>query len=95
MLAGLILRGVSFDFRAKTSVSQKPLWDKAFKFGSLLTSFCQGYMLGRYVLGFAEGWQATGFAILSGLGVSGSGFTFYLRVKIGAKPQEICNIYDF
>lgn len=70
MLAGLILRGVSFDFRAKTSVSQKPLWDKAFKFGSLLTSFCQGYMLGRYVLGFADGWQATGFAVLSGLGVS-------------------------
>ncbi|HEY7772321.1 MAG TPA: cytochrome d ubiquinol oxidase subunit II [Marinagarivorans sp.] len=70
MLAGLILRGVSFDFRAKTSVTQKPLWDKAFKFGSLLTSFCQGYMLGRYVLGFADGWQATSFAVLSGFGVT-------------------------
>ena len=70
MLAGLILRGVSFDFRAKTSVSQKHLWDKAFTFGSILTSFCQGYMLGRYVLGFSDGWQATGFALLSGIGVT-------------------------
>lgn len=70
MLAGLILRGVSFDFRAKTSVSQKPLWDGAFKFGSILTSACQGYMLGRYVLGFDESWQATGFAFLSALGVT-------------------------
>lgn len=70
MLAGLILRGVSFDFRAKTSVSQKPLWDTAFKFGSILTSACQGYMLGRYVLGFDDSWQATAFACLSALGVT-------------------------
>ncbi len=70
MLAGLILRGVSFDFRAKTSVGQKPLWDAAFKFGSILTSTCQGYMLGRYVLGFDNSWQATAFAFLSGLGVT-------------------------
>lgn len=70
MLAGLILRGVSFDFRAKTSVSQKNLWDKAFKAGSLITSFSQGFMLGQYVMGFSAGGLAIGFSILSGIGVS-------------------------
>ena len=70
MLIGLILRGVSFDFRAKTSVSQKKLWDRAFWFGSLLTSFCQGYMLGHYVVGFSQGWEGQLFSVLSGLGVS-------------------------
>ena len=70
MLAGLILRGVAFDFRAKTSVTQKPLWDRAFKAGSLITSLCQGFMLGQYVMGFEEGFIAFAFACLSGIGVS-------------------------
>jgi cytochrome d ubiquinol oxidase subunit II len=55
MLVGLILRGVSFDFRAKVHNEKKALWDKAFIAGSLLTAMCQGYMLASYVLGFAHG----------------------------------------
>ncbi len=70
MLAGLILRGVAFDFRAKTSVTQKPLWDRAFKAGSLLTSFCQGFMLGQYIMGFEGSLVAFAFACLTGVGVS-------------------------
>ncbi|BCD97255.1 cytochrome d ubiquinol oxidase subunit II [Marinagarivorans cellulosilyticus] len=70
MLVGLILRGVAFDFRAKTSVAQKAYWDKAFFAGSLLTSLCQGYMLGRFVLGFEHSLIAYIFAILAALGVS-------------------------
>ncbi|MFC7610497.1 cytochrome d ubiquinol oxidase subunit II [Teichococcus aestuarii] len=54
MLAGLILRGVAFEFRAKAaSVLGKRAWDHAFFAGSLLAALSQGWMLGRYVLGFA------------------------------------------
>lgn len=70
MLVALIMRGVAFDFRAKAAVDFQSLWDKVFKLGSLLTALAQGYMLGRYVLGFAEGWAPQAFALLSGLCVS-------------------------
>lgn len=53
MLIGLILRGVSFDFRAKARVSQKKLWDRLFGIGSLLAATTQGYMLGQYIVGFS------------------------------------------
>ena len=36
MLGGLILRGVSFDFRAKAKDRHKHRWDKAFMVGSLI-----------------------------------------------------------
>lgn len=55
MLVGLILRGVSFDFRAKAKVDHKDRWDKTFIVGSLLTAMCQGYMLASYVIGFKTG----------------------------------------
>ena len=62
MLLGLILRGAAFDFRVKAHAQWKPLWDRAFSAGSLLASLAQGWMLGRYVTGFAEGWAYTLFA---------------------------------
>ena len=55
MLLGLILRGVAFDFRVKAQASHKPLWNAAFFAGSMLASLAQGWMLGRYITGFAEG----------------------------------------
>lgn len=70
LLIGLILRGVAFDFRAKAAFSHKPSWDKAFKIGSLIASLAQGYMLGRYVVGFETDVLSYGFAILSAIGVS-------------------------
>ena len=36
MLVGLILRGVSFEFRAKAPISQKSFWNASFFTGSLL-----------------------------------------------------------
>jgi cytochrome d ubiquinol oxidase subunit II len=51
MLVGLILRGVAFEFRAKAETNWKPLWDRAFFFGSLTTALAQGYMLGLYAMG--------------------------------------------
>jgi cytochrome d ubiquinol oxidase subunit II len=56
MLIGLILRGVAFDFRVKAHDRHKPLWTHAFFVGSMLAALSQGWMLGRYITGFAEGW---------------------------------------
>lgn len=69
MLAGLILRGVAFDFRVKARAHHKPWWNRAFYAGSLLASFSQGLMLGRYVTGFEHGWLGWAFAVLVGLGL--------------------------
>lgn len=62
MLVGLVLRGVAFDFRVKAQDEWKPLWNFAFWAGSGLAATSQGWMLGRYITGFAEGWLATLFA---------------------------------
>ena len=70
MLAGLILRGVSFDFRAKARAKHKNLWDWCFVVGSLLATLTQGYMLGCYITGFSQTIPATLFAILSALCVT-------------------------
>lgn len=70
LLVGLILRGVSFDFRAKAVTNHKRLWDRLFKAGSILASLSQGYILGRYVTGFESGLYPQLFAILSALCVT-------------------------
>ena len=62
MLIGLILRGVAFDFRVKAKVLRKPMWDKLFFAGSMIASLSQGWMLGRYISGFGEGWNYPLFA---------------------------------
>jgi cytochrome d ubiquinol oxidase subunit II len=62
MLVGLILRGVAFDFRVKARDHHKPLWNRVFFAGSAVASLAQGWMLGRYITGFAAGWQFTLFA---------------------------------
>lgn len=75
MLAGLILRGVAFDFRAKAPEDHKTLWDKTFKTGSLLATLSQGYMLGMYVMGFESSINAYLFASLSAICVT-AGYTY-------------------
>jgi cytochrome d ubiquinol oxidase subunit II len=52
MLAGLIWRGVSFEFRFKASPKRKPFWDRAFAFGSYVATFSQGIALGAFIDGF-------------------------------------------
>ena len=51
MLLGLLFRGVAFEFRA-TARSSRHFWDAAFFLGSLVATFAQGCVLGKYVLGF-------------------------------------------
>jgi cytochrome d ubiquinol oxidase subunit II len=52
MLAGLILRGVSFEFRFKADETHRPFWDKAFTAGSYVATFSQGVALGAFIDGF-------------------------------------------
>lgn len=62
MLLGLILRGVSFEYRFRTKRGIF-LWDNSFFIGSLLATFMQGIMLGALLQGievsgrsYAGGW---------------------------------------
>jgi cytochrome d ubiquinol oxidase subunit II len=52
MLAGLIWRGVAFEFRFKANDPHKPFWDKAFCWGSYIATFSQGVCLGAFINGF-------------------------------------------
>ena len=74
MLLGLILRGVAFDFRAKAHDEHRGLWNAAFSLGSLAAALAQGYMVGRYVLGFEAGWVPMLFAAFIALCVA-AGYT--------------------
>ncbi len=67
MLIGLMLRGVAFDFRVKAQDRHKPQWNFAFFAGSGLAAASQGWMLGRYITGFAEGWLFMIFALVIAL----------------------------
>ena len=56
MLAGLVLRGVSFEFLFKAKTTRF-VWSTAFTLGSMLAAFCQGIVLGTFVQGFSENGQ--------------------------------------
>jgi cytochrome bd ubiquinol oxidase subunit II len=77
MLIGLILRGVAFEFRWRTTRG-KFLWDWSFFLGSLIAALAQGIALGALVQGipvadraYAGGWWnwLTPFSVLTGLAV--------------------------
>src|SRR6185503_6392834 len=51
MLLGLVFRGVAFEFRP-TAVTSRRHWDRAFFGGSVVATFAQGCVLGKFVLGF-------------------------------------------
>jgi cytochrome bd ubiquinol oxidase subunit II len=78
MLIALVVRGISFEFRAQGGPMQFA-WTTAFASGSALAAFCQGAMLGSFVGGgleAVEGRFVGGpfewfnlFSIFTGLGV--------------------------
>ena len=77
MLAGLILRGVAFEFRYKTE-RFRWIWDLSFAGGSLVAAFIQGLMVGALVEGLPiSGGQYAGgefgwlspFSLLCGVGL--------------------------
>ena len=60
MLLGLLFRGVAFEFRAHARTSRRH-WDRSFFWGSLIATFAQGCVLGKFVLGFdVEGHRYVG-----------------------------------
>lgn len=86
MLLGLILRGVSFEFRAKAPLSQKPYWNTAFVVGSLMASLSQGFMLGMYVMGLTWTWSHVAFATLTAIFLS-VGYSFIGAAWLIAKTE--------
>jgi len=77
MLAGLILRGVAFEYRYKTE-RLRWIWDGGFAGGSLVAAFIQGMTVGALVEGLPIvdghytggefGWFSS-FAVLCGIGL--------------------------
>ncbi len=77
MLLALVFRGVSFEYRWRTT-RWKRVWDAAFFGGSLIAAFCQGIALGALVQGievtdrsYSGGWfdWLTPFSVLTGIAV--------------------------
>ena len=77
MLLALVFRGVSFEYRWRTT-RWRWVWDRAFFGGSLIAALCQGIALGALVQGievqdraYAGGWfdWLTPFSILTGMAV--------------------------
>ncbi len=52
MLFALIFRGVAFEFRFRADESHRRRWDHAFIWGSILTTFSQGVVIGAFIQGF-------------------------------------------
>jgi cytochrome bd ubiquinol oxidase subunit II len=62
MLAGLICRGVAFEFRFKADEAHRPFWDRVFAGGSYVATFFQGVSLGAFI----DGFQVSGPSYLGG-----------------------------
>ncbi len=92
MLVGLMLRGVAFEFRVKAGGWHRELWNWLFWFGSFLTSFAQGLMLGRYITGFESGFLLYLFALLTGAALCGGyvllGATWLVMKTSGALQKK-------
>jgi cytochrome d ubiquinol oxidase subunit II len=71
MLIGLMFRGVAFEFRIKAEGWHRELWNWLFWFGSFVTSFAQGMMLGYFITGFESGFGYFLFASLVGASLCG------------------------
>lgn len=99
MLAGLIFRGVAFEFRFKAK-SSKHLWSWSFAVGSTVAAFAQGAVVGAYIQGFeTQGFVYSGgaldwltpFTVITGLGLV-SGYALlgstWLIMKTEGELQE-------
>jgi cytochrome d ubiquinol oxidase subunit II len=71
MLVGIVFRGAAFELRAQALGWHREFWNWLFWFGSLLASFAQGVMLGRYVTGFESGFGFVLFSLVTGASLCG------------------------
>src|ERR1700694_2502612 len=97
MLAGLILRGVAFEFRDKTQ-RLRWIWDFSFAGGSLIATFMQGMTVGALVEGlqFTNGEYSGGevgwltpFAALCGIGLCLGYALFGACWLVGKREAEV------
>ncbi len=96
MLAGLILRGVAFEFRLHGRVRGKRFWTWAFAVGSTAAALAQGFILGGFIQGvqvrlgqFAGGpldW-ATPYSLLVALGLA-AGYTLLGAAWLMIKAED-------
>ena len=99
MLLGLVLRGVAFEFRARTT--RLWVWDAAFAGGSILAALMQGIILGAVLQGiavtgraYAGGWWdwlspftlLTGIAVVIGYSLLGATWLIY-RTEVGLQAR--------
>jgi len=102
MLAGLIWRGVAFEFRFKADEGHRPFWDKAFAWGSYIATFSQGICLGAFINGFEVKGPSymggtfdwlTPFSLFTGLGLVVAyallGSTWLIMKTEGALQQRM------
>lgn len=102
MLAGLILRGVAFEFRYKATRS-RPLWDAGLVAGSYVAAFVQGTAVGAIVQGLPVenglytggplGW-ATPFSLFCGLGLC-IGYAMIGACWITRKSEDSLRAFGF
>jgi cytochrome d ubiquinol oxidase subunit II len=110
MLLGLILRGVSFEFRFKARKRSKKYWGYIFHFGSLVATLTQGMILGAFVQGvsvtgrsFSGGpfdWLnafsvMTGIALVAGYALLGSAWLIMKTEDVTQKWAQKCTGYLF
>ncbi len=110
MLLGLILRGVSFEFRFKAEGKSKQLWGYIFHFGSLIATFTQGMVLGAFVQGVTVTGRVfsgspydwlnafsvmTGFALVCGYALLGSTWLIMKTEDITQEWARKCTYYLF
>lgn len=98
MLAALIFRGITFEFRFK-STTYRYLWDICFACGSTLAALAQGIILGTFVIGYGSSipdvytpyhWLTpfslmTGIAVVCGYALLGS---TWLIMRTTAELQQ-------
>ncbi|MEX2519796.1 MAG: cytochrome d ubiquinol oxidase subunit II [Paracoccaceae bacterium] len=70
LLVSLILRGVAFEFRAKTSGAARRRWNRIFFSGSLGAALTQGYMLGIYIMGLDKSPVTIAFGVVAALALT-------------------------
>ena len=108
MLLGLILRGVSFEFRFKAHGPSRRLWDYTFHFGSLAAAFAQGTFLGGFVQGVSVQGRAfsgeplawlsafslmTGLALIFGYALLGAAWLIMKTEDITQDWARRCAVY--
>ena len=110
MLLGLILRGVSFEFRFKAHDRSKKRWGYVFHLGSLVATLTQGMILGAFVQGVSVSGRTfsggafdwlnafsvmTGVALVAGYALLGAAWLIMKTEDVTQEWARKCTGYLF